>query len=421
MEYRRIFRDGAHLLAGRVGTMLIGVLDLMLLARILSTEEMGKYSLFLMVVNLALIVGLNWSDSSVVRHGREEFTQRKSISQSFWARMYLFIPIIIIISLLLLAFGRQITDYVGIEPGLIYIVITMFALNGLLNFVNSVYQSTDRMKKSAYVQLSQKAIYMLCLGFLFLGYFRADLTIVLILINVSFLLALALNLVFFDFSKIFPYTFHKEYFKRIWSYSWPQLVGFPGLYIVNYIDLFVIKKYMTLRDVGVYSVAYNTFMNISMIIMILYTVFFPIIVEYKTKGRYDLIRKYLGKIPLFTGAWVVIVLVGILISGYALPLIFSAKYAESVPSFNILLVASVFYFVSIVLLPVVNAFDLILYSQIINLVKAIVNIVADFFLVTKIGIIGAAYGTLVSYAIGLVLTLLILYFKRDKILVGAWK
>jgi O-antigen/teichoic acid export membrane protein len=415
MEYKRVFKDGIHLLAGKVGTVIISLVDIMLLARILTTEQMGKYSLFLMIVNLALVVGLNWSDSSIVRHGREEYIINKKINQSFWARIYLFIPVLILFTALFIIFSKKITSYIGIDSKLIYLVILMFVLNGVLNFINYIYQSTDRMKKSAYVLLSQKVLYLICLATVLLGAFKANLTIILIMVNVSFLLAVLLNIITFDFDKIRPYTFNKEYFKKIWAYSWPQLIGFPGLYVINYIDIFVIKKYLTLQDVGIYNIAYSGFMNVTMLLMIFYTVFMPLIVEYRTQKKHHMIKDYVRRMPLFLMIWTVMVFIGLFLSKYIIPLMFSAKYAGSVPSFNILLIATIFYFASIYLLPLVNAFDFILYSQIFNLIKAGVNIVADFILVPKIGIIGAAYGTMMSYAVGLILTVLLLVVKKKLI------
>lgn len=415
MEYRRIFKDGVHLLAGKIGTAVIGAVNLAILARVLTTEEMGIYSLFLMVVNLALVVGLNWSDASIVRHGREEHVTSRKINKSFWARMYLFIPIVLLTTIILLLFRKSITSFIGIGQQLILLVIGVFLLNGILNFINHIYQSTDRMKKSAYVLLSQKALFVLSVGAVVLSGANANLATVLVLINASFLAAVMLNLLFFDFSKVRPYVFDKRYFKKIWDYSWPHFIGFPGLYIINYIDLYTIKRYMTLHDVGVYSMAYNGFIIISGILMVFYTVFFPLIVEYKTKKQHEKIKGYLKNIPLHTGIWVVLVLIGIACSRFVITTVLSMKYVESVAPFNILLIASIAYFITICLLPIVNAFDLIIYAQIFNLVKAGANVIADFTLVPKIGIMGAAYGTLITYTVGLLLTIILIAKKRRAI------
>jgi O-antigen/teichoic acid export membrane protein len=416
MEYKRIFKDGIHLLAGKIGTSIISLVVLIILARVLTTEEMGKYSIFLMIINLALVVGLNWSDSSVVRHGREEHVKSQKINKSFWARMYLFVPIIILISAIFVIFHKRITAYVGIEPKLIILIIAIFVLNGLLNFINYIHQSTDQMKKSAYVLLSQKIIFLISLGIVMLTAFKTSLTIVLILINLSFLLAVILNLFFFNYEKIFPYTFDKKYFQKIWKYSWPQLIGFPGLYIINYVDIYVIKRYMTLHDVGIYSMAYSGFTTITGVLMIFYTVFFPLIVEYKTKKQHDKIKSYVKNIPLYTGIWIILVAIGLIFSKFIITTLFSTKYIASIPTFNILLIASIFYFASICILPLVNAFDLIIYSQIFNLIKAGTNMAADFILVPKIGIIGAAYGTMISYMVGLILTIILIRVNKKKIL-----
>lgn len=415
MEYKRIFKDGTHLFVGKIGTAIIGLITLMLLARILTTEEMGKYSLLLMIVNLALIIGLNWSDSSIVRHGREEYSSSNKINKSFWARMYLFIPLIMLISAILIIFHNKITEYAGVEPKIITMIIAMFVLNGILNLISHLHQSTDQMKKSAYVLLSQKAIFLSSLGIVMLNASKTSLTTIMIMINASFLVSIILNLFFLEYDKIFPYTFDRTYFKKIWDYSWPQLLGFPGLYIINYIDIYTIKKYMTLHDVGVYSIAYSGFMTITSFLMIVYTIFFPLIVEYKARKQNHKIREYLKNIPTYTGIWILLVIIGVAFSRIIITAVFSAKYTDSIHSFNILLVASIFYFASIYLLPIVNAFDLILYSQIFNLIKAGVNIAGDFILVPKMGIAGAAYGTLMSYAVGLVLTILLLTYYKKKV------
>jgi O-antigen/teichoic acid export membrane protein len=369
-----------------------------------------------MIINLALVMGLNWSDSSVVRHGREEHTKSQKINKSFWARMYLFIPIMILVPLLFIIFSKQITSYIGIELKFIYLAIILFIFNGVLNFINYIYQSTNNMQKSAYVLLSQKLFYVICLIILLLVNIKTNLILALILINISFLLAIIFNILTFNFEKIKPYTFNKTYFRKIWTYSWPQLIGFSGLYVVSYIDIFVIKKYMTLADVGTYNIAYNFFINISAIIIIIQTIFLPLIVEYRIQKKHHLINKYIKNIPLFTLYWSILVIMGLFASKYIFPLLFSTKYVNAIHPFNILLIASIFYFVTACLLPIINAFDYIIYSQIINLIYAAINIVMDFILVPKLGIIGAAYGTLIAYFVRTILLVVFVYIMRKKII-----
>jgi O-antigen/teichoic acid export membrane protein len=413
MEYERILKAGSNLFIGKIGTVIIGFVNLIILTRIFTIEEMGKYSLFLMVVNLALTVGLNWSDASIVRHGREEYVNSKKINKSFWARFYLFFPFLIFFVLLFIIFSKKISNFIGIDHGLIVLVISMFVLYGLINYFIYIFQSIDQMKKSAYVLFFQKLIYLLCLIPIFFQIFNVKLSLVLIMINLSFLIILIVNLIRFDYKIISPYHFDKTYFKKIWSFSWPQLLGFSGLYVINYVDLYFIRKYMTLSDVGIYSIAYGGFVIIIGIVHLMNTLFMPLIVEYKTNKNFNLIKSYMRKIPLLSLGWIFLVALGLMISKFVIPLFFSVKYVAAISPFNILLITSIFSFISICLLPIINAFDLIIHIQVINLITAIINILGNIMLVPKIGLIGAAYATMIALFISLLLKLILVYYKKN--------
>ncbi|MEM3374816.1 MAG: oligosaccharide flippase family protein [Candidatus Woesearchaeota archaeon] len=415
MEYKRIFRDGINLLFGQLASNLIGLLNIMILTRILTTEEMGKYSLFIMVASLAIQIGISWTDASVLRHGREEFVKHKKINKSFWARFRLYVPLLLLCITLYTLFYKKISEYVSMPSYVVLLIIMYFFLMSLVSYLGNIYRSIDVISKAAYIITLHKFFYFIGLVLIFFGVIKSNLILIIVILDLSLLLTLIINLIGFDKSVIMPYTFDMEYFKKIWSYSWPQFIGFTGIYIINFVDLHVIKEYMTLSDVGVYNVAYNGFTLITGFILLINTLFLPLIVEYKAKDRYDLIKKYYKKIPLLSLLWLFLVIIGILISDKVIPLFFSQKYVASVPSFKILLIATFFYFIYVCLMPLVNAFDLILYNQIFNVVKAIINIILDYILIPKFGIIGAAYATLISFFIGTILTSLVVHFNKKQI------
>ena len=415
MEYRRIFKDGIHLFAGKMGTVVAGLAVTMILTRILTTEQMGQYSLFFLVINLGVMLAFSWSDSSIVRHGREEFVHTKKINKTFWARLYLLIPLLSLFILIYIVFRNQIADFITLDHHMILYVIPLFIMTGLLSYLSNTYRSIDRISVSAYILFMQKLLFLIGLLLMFFKVITVTVFGIIILINISFIITLVFFMAGFDVKQILPYTFDKAYFRKIWSYSWPQLIGFSGLYVINYIDLFVIRRFMTINDVGIYSIAYKGFEVITGMILLINTLFLPLIVEYKTTKRFDYIKSYTRKIPLFIAGWIVLVVIGLLSSGFVIPLVFSEKYVASIPSFNILLIASAVYFASICLIPLINAFDLILLSQVFNLIKSAVNIICDFMLVPRLGIIGAAYGTLISYAVGLAFSAALIWYKKSLI------
>jgi len=416
MEYRRIFDDAVNLLVGRAGTIVIGLLNMMILARILTTEEMGSYSLFMMIINLGVQLGLSWSGSSILRYGREEFVKRKKVNKTFWARSALFVPMVFLFIMIYLIFAKQIAAYINTTTIIIPSIIFIFVLTGLLYFIMMINRSLDQVRKSAYVLFFQKLIYLLGLLLLFFKAIDGHFLTVVLILNVSFLFALVINLIGFKFNTLIPVKFDNKHFKKIWKYSWPQLMGFSGLYLVDYVDLYIIRNFLSISDVGIYNVAYNGFKIIASVILILNTLFLPLIVEYRTKKQYDHIKTYISKIPLVSILWIFLVIFGVLTSKFIIPFLFSEKYVQAIPSFNILLITSIFYFIYVCLMPLVNGFDIILYNQIFNLIKSVIKIIAGIILVPMLGIIGAAYATLLSFIIGVILTGGLVYTKRNLIL-----
>ena len=106
------------------------------------------------------------------------------------------------------------------------------------------------------------------------------------------------------------------------------------------------------------------------------------------------------KIPilLFTSC---VVFVGFLCLTY--PLLFSKffgdKYIIAYPSFTLMLWILPFYFVSFLLVPVLNSYDKVSFVQKTNIIGASVNLLIDALLVKQYGIIAAAVGTFTCYVL----------------------
>ncbi|MCP3666484.1 MAG: oligosaccharide flippase family protein [Gammaproteobacteria bacterium] len=416
IENKRIFANGINLIAGKVGASVISIVNIMVLTRLLSTEEMGVYSLFMMMANLALVFGLTWTDGALVRFGREEYldTKKKSINDAFWVKVIIFVLCGFIFSISFLLFSKDLSEYVGISNWEVLLIIGVFILNGLMSFMGAVFRSIDQIKTASYILTLQKLSYFigLCLVYVI---DHEGLVYIFVSLNISYLLTILFNMKKLNFSVVSKFNFNKIVFKKMWSLSWPVFIGASGIYVVNYVDLFVIKLYMNDSDVGIYSVAYSGFMSICSVIMLMQTLFMPLIVEYKHKGRFDLVRNYVKNLYRYIFAWVAISAIGLSCTDFVIPFLFTDSYVSAIQSFNILLITSIFYFCSISLLPIVSAFDLMIAFQGINLMRSVVNAGMDFYLVPSMGIAGAAYATLISFVMGMMLTVILIYLNRKKL------
>lgn len=408
MVYQRILKDGINVFSGKLSSTIFGLLIFIILTRILSVEEMGKYTLIFMVVSFALSIGLNWSDNSLARFGREEYVKTKKVNHTYWARMIFYLPIMILFIAVFLLFRDTLTSYIGIDNSFIILLISIFILQSLMNTLIYIFQAIDLLRNSALVTLLQKLVYLLCLSFIYFGFLDASISLIIIFLNLSLLITVAFFLFRFDLSVISPIHFDKNQAIRIWNFSWPQFIGFSGLFTIQYIDTFVIKHYLTIEDVGIYSISYKGFEVLVGLLAIANMIFLPLITEFRTKKQKKIIYRLFKKIPLAAAVWFGISILIILSSKFIIPAVFSSKYAASIHPFNILVFGTFLTFVNILLEPLFNSFDKTLYLQLTNIAMALCNVFLDFLFVPVYGISGAATATLFSFGFCLTLRIAII-------------
>jgi O-antigen/teichoic acid export membrane protein len=157
--------------------------------------------------------------------------------------------------------------------------------------------------------------------------------------------------------------------------------------------------HLAIEDLGGYQFVYSIFTKAAALAFILNTIFFPRIMNWN-RSRPSATLSYIRRAPLIvllaTGvvAPLVIVCVEPLFS-----LAFGPKYKDSYPAFYLLISALPWVFLSYVYVPVLNARDRVSKVQVANALAAVVNVAVDALLVHRIGIIGAALGTLLAFQV----------------------
>ena len=88
-------------------------------------------------------------------------------------------------------------------------------------------------------------------------------------------------------------------------YSWPLIFSLLSGYIMDWIDLIIIRHYFAFAEVGIYQAAYRIFFLLSNSLSAITTVFFPVLVATLLQGKNKLIKDfYIGRlIPQVTLLW----------------------------------------------------------------------------------------------------------------------
>jgi O-antigen/teichoic acid export membrane protein len=199
-----------------------------------------------------------------------------------------------------------------------------------------------------------------------------------------------------------------SFMRKTIIYSLPFIPACLAEVIYSYSDRYIIERFMTLNDVGIYTFAQTIVGPLAFILIALDSAFIPMYFESrKNEGKQLEMKGLMEKLTAILG-------LGIIIWVY---FITEIKYFTSlrfIESFQYVALLSGFWFFRyIYIFPVA----IILYHKktkyipFINLAPAIINIFLNIILVPLIGINGAALSTLICSIITLILT----YYFSNKI------
>ena len=372
-------------------------------ARILGPEDYGKLTLILSVISLAFLFGISWLQNAILRFGKEEFTQNNKFNTSFTSISLITIAALILTSVLIFLVRNKIFEFLEIEtPQAIWIIIIGVWLLTIKTFALEILKIIRLLKVQAILfRVVSKLIILL--GMLLLIY-------VLVIFNISSLIIVVIfsDLLIFLFAIFYlkrkyitPLILNKTQIRNILIYSFPLIFLSWSSYVINWIDAYTIKYFLSLEHVGIYQAAYKILSTLKSFFGVgLVTVFTPIIMVFVTNKEFSKISdNYIERvIPQICFLTMIVVFIIIACSDFTLNLIYGDKFRDSILPFKILATSLSFSVISYSLVPVFTSFDMTRALLILGLYAGVVNIAADILLVPIFGITGAAIASLVVFS-----------------------
>lgn len=392
-----------------------------ILTNILGPTSYGKLTLFLMISNFAVFFLLNWPNVSLLCFGKESYIRDNNFGSIFWPRMFLWIMGMFISTALILTCSSFITSYIGWESSLlIYYILLFITLSSLYEIGTHLLQVTGKQKIAGLLPVVSKFSMFLSLLIL-LGLFRTisiNHTIFSYILSLS--VSLLFTLAFFNLRTIVPLHCNFYNIKRILLLTWAVPLGAVSAYVVNWIDLIVIKHYIGTTSVGIYSLAYNGFYLFNTLIILSINLTTAFIIILKAEKNIDLIKKYIDHfMPIMVLLWSLFLSLSALFAPELIPLIFGQKYYDAVFPFLILLVGIAHNSIGCLYSGVTSAYKLITQVTLFSVITVMLNLLGDFILIPLLGIAGAALSTSASFAI--VNIFYIILINRTGFFGSSWK
>lgn len=373
----------------RVLVMALSLITNIFIVRKLSVNDFGVFSVALMFIGLITTFGFSWSSSSILYFGSREKLKRGNLNQTFWARNIIIGASLIITTILFFIFSSQINSYIGLKVS--YLILMWLYVSVAEDYLNQYFLAIKKQLFSSLLSVTAKFIY---LGLVLVFSFDIKTLIIMNIVSHATVLFYILGINKKDIGK---FELNVDWFKEILNFSLWQLFGFSGLYLINFGDTAVIKYFLTTEDVGVYNAAYKLFDAIANFAFVISSYYAGNVAQYFEKKEYRNIKSFFYKERfVIFGLSTALHIVVMIFSKPIILLLYGDKYVETVLIFNVLMIGSIFRYLSVFYMLYYNTNRKHKLQQNINIFRAILNLALDVVFIKMFGLVGPAIGTTVA-------------------------
>ena len=398
------------LMLARVGSMVIKfVINSLLLSRYLGAEDFGILNYPMAIVSFSITIAALGLDGFITRELLNHPERKNSLlGTAFWLRLIagvLTLPLVYVAYMVL-------THVKPLQTPFSYIfIVALTAIIQSVNIIDSFFQSRVQGKNIMYVQVSGNVI-------------SAVIKLILILLKlplVWFVYSLLLDAVILAVGYVIAYRQQGDsisewkYNKQITGYllknSWPLAFSAVLVSIYMKIDQVMIPMFTNEKGLGIYTTAASLSENWYFIPVAIVTSVFPAIMHARKTDTVRYYKRLQNMYDLMVITSLSIAIVMSFGSSFIYRLLYKPEFWSGAPVLAVHVWAGIFVFLGSASGQYLIAEGYFKLSMLRTGVGAVVNIVLNIFWIPAYGIIGAAYATLVAYAVA---TFFILFIPKTR-------
>ena len=377
--------------------IVIGMPSAMIIARTLGVDGQGKYALIILLPNMFYtLFNIGLPSSTVYYIGQREYSLENIFKTNLLTATIL--SFFTVIFSFLFIYLYQDIFYKQIELSILILSLISLPFIFLNKSLQVIFQGKEEFEKyNLIVILNQLGVFAFCILFLFFLEWNLE-GAVAAFVSTQILI---LSVLFYFLKREFKLTFFKgsfsnSYFKNSLSYGLKGHVS-NILAFINYrVDLFIIAYFLNDASVGLYSIAVTVVERIWVVSQSVSTVLFARVSNLSTDveranftavvARNVMFISLIGGLLLyFLGSWII-------------KLLFGASFIDAVVPFILLLPGVVLLSFARILSNFFSGIGRPEINTYVAFFTTVLNIGLNIYLVPKLGLVGAAIATSITYA-----------------------
>ncbi|WP_135855014.1 oligosaccharide flippase family protein [Halorussus salinus] len=387
-------RSTVLLAASKALSAIITFVGIAFFTRELGSDGIGQFFLFQSVLTFIVF----WSNLSIQNAAEKRISEGKPkgevISSALVLKLFALATTIILVS----GISDHINSYLGGD--LAYLLVIGIILSGMGDFVIRIMSGDLRIGETAILRLSQRVFWLVTgITLVWYGYgTRAPIIALIIGLFVMFVWAtIRCN---FEFAS--PSMLR---IRELLSFSKYDLIAGASRKVYNWADVLIIGLFLTSADVGRYEIAWRVTVIAGLLSDSVSQVVFPQISHWTSNNALDKIEQAMSEALAMSMALVIPALFGALIlADTILSVVFEIKSPEAVLVLGILMLSRLIFVNFQPMKRILDGLGQVSLSARATAASAIANILLNFVLVQKYGVIGAAVGTTIAVLVGTILT-----------------
>ncbi len=388
--------DFAGVTGARLATLALGLLTVVLTARILTPEGYAVIAYVTLGGTLVMYVASGWSAAAVMRYGREELDRSGSMQATAWARAALTLPVLVAVSAALPVLKMAAALPAEFAWPYVWLAVALGVFFVACEQLQVVLDAAGRMRLSAVAATGRQALLVAGLAAIAVSG-AGDSTRIVAWLTVTVAAALVLGLAFaIRGLRLGPPRLDRAALRRILVFSLPLIAFTASQYGMHAVDIVVLRAYGTPEEVGFYAIAYQSYTMLQTLAVSVTIVLIPLFVSLREAGRELLVTHYFERL-VPQGIFVTSVLGGLLapLVVLAVPVVLGSDFDEAGRPLALLAAALGLFAVATMLAPILMLHERTRETSRINVAALGLNLVGDIVLIGWLdaGVIGPAIAT----------------------------
>lgn len=401
-----IAKNAIWLFAGQFVSRLSRAVIVIYAARALGVASWGAFAYALGVITFLTV----FSDIGINGLITRESAQRPELKHQYLSTAFFIKLGLLILTLIAITIALPYLSKIEEARALIPILFLVFAFDAIRDLGAAICRALEKMQIEAGLQILTN-VAIAAFGVLFLTLFGTSRALAYGYVIGSGIGFLAALYVLRNYFSNLTGNFRKNLVGRIIKTAWPfGLLGIMGIMMLN-TDIIMLGLLRTPEEVGYYAAAQKLIQLLYVVPALVGFSLFPALSKLLESNR-ERAREILGKVlALVILISIPIAILGISLAPLIIKLVFGGEYLASIAAFRILMFSVLIVYPSSILGQSIFAYNQ--QAQFIGLVTLTIvgNVIFNFLLIPKFGILGAAAATLIVQLI----TNILLWIKIKRI------